>query len=101
MPIIDISLINSNNSTAIDEIDRQISKACEEWGFFYVINHGVDLKLIQRAVDLGLEFFNLPIEMKNMVARTEVRRMSALHSVIETQFFFENSQTFKAIRIVN
>ncbi|XP_037046351.1 probable 2-oxoglutarate-dependent dioxygenase At3g111800 [Bradysia coprophila] len=69
VPIIDISSLNSNNST--DEIDRQIHKACEEWGFFYVINHGVDLELIQQAVDLGLEFFNLPKELKNMVARSE------------------------------
>lgn len=74
MPIIDISLLNSNGST--DEIDRQINKACEEWGFFYVINHGVDLQLIQQAVDLGLEFFNLPKDVKNLVARSEV--MSSL-----------------------
>lgn len=70
VPIIDISQLHANTST--DEIDRQISKACEEWGFFYVINHGVDLQLIQQAVDLGLEFFNLPKDLKNKVARTEV-----------------------------
>lgn len=70
VPIIDISLLGS--SISIDEIDRQISEACEEWGFFYAVNHGVDLKLIQQAVDLGIEFFNLPKALKNLVARTEV-----------------------------
>lgn len=74
VPIIDISLFNLNDSTLTNDIDQQISKACEEWGFFYVINHGVDLKLIQQAVDLGLEFFNLPKDLKNVVARTEVSK---------------------------
>lgn len=69
VPIIDISGLNSNNT---NEVDRLISKACKEWGFFYAINHGVDLKLVNQAVDLGLEFFRLPKEFKNTVARTEV-----------------------------
>lgn len=79
VPIIDISSLNSNNST--DELDKQISKACEEWGFFYAVNHGVDLELIQQAVDLGLEFFKLPKEQKNLVARSEVNVTWLLHTL--------------------
>jgi len=71
VPIIDISGLNLNNSTLANEVDTQIRKACEEWGFFYAINHGVDLSLIERATDLGLEFFNLPKDFKNTVARSE------------------------------
>lgn len=69
VPIIDISGLFTNNSC---EVDQQIKKACEEWGFFYVVNHGVDLKLIQRAIDLGLEFFHLQKDFKKLVARSEV-----------------------------
>lgn len=78
VPVIDISPLYSNDSFAIDEIDRKISKACEEWGFFYAINHGVDLELVQRAVDLGLEFFNLPKDVKNMVVRSEVCKINSI-----------------------
>lgn len=73
LPIIDISGLNSDDFASIHLVDQQISKACEEWGFFYAINHGVDPKLIQRATDLGLEFFHLSKDFKNTVARTEVK----------------------------
>lgn len=87
VPIIDISLLNLSNSTSIDEIDRQISKACEEWGFFYVINHGVDLKLIQQAVDLGKEFFKLPKDLKNEVARSEVSELMISLTIRSSQLY--------------
>lgn len=74
VPIIDISGLRSNDPPVIDKVDQQISEACEQWGFFYVINHGVDLELIQRATDVGLEFFHLSKDLKNSVARTEVSR---------------------------
>lgn len=72
VPIIDISGLFSSNASSTDEVDRQIAKACEEWGFFYAVNHGVDAKLIQKAIDLGIEFFHLPKDFKNKVVRREV-----------------------------
>lgn len=85
VPIIDISGLFANNA---NEVDRQISKACEEWGFFYAVNHGVDLKLIQRTIDLGLEFFHLPKDFKNTVARSEV---SILNSTVNETPILQNS----------
>nr|AIY24993.1 flavanone 3-hydroxylase 1 [Mangifera indica] len=51
----------------IDEVDgrraeicKKIVEACEEWGIFQVIDHGVDIKLISDMTALAREFFSLP-----------------------------------------
>lgn len=47
-----------------DEICRQIVEACEGWGVFQVVNHGVDSNLISDMTRLAREFFALPPEEK-------------------------------------
>ncbi|KAK6922604.1 Non-hem dioxygenase N-terminal domain [Dillenia turbinata] len=55
----------------IDEIDgrraeicKKIVEACEDWGIFQVVDHGVDSKLITGMTRLAREFFALPPEEK-------------------------------------
>ncbi|GAV71832.1 2OG-FeII_Oxy domain-containing protein/DIOX_N domain-containing protein [Cephalotus follicularis] len=55
----------------IDEVDgrraqicKQIVEACEDWGIFQVIDHGVDATLISDMTRLAREFFALPPEEK-------------------------------------
>nr|ACQ99190.1 flavanone-3-hydroxylase [Fagopyrum tataricum] len=55
----------------IDEVDgkraeicNKIVKACEEWGIFQVIDHGVDTSLVSEMTRLATEFFALPPEEK-------------------------------------
>ncbi|KAH7566278.1 hypothetical protein JRO89_XS08G0129900 [Xanthoceras sorbifolium] len=55
----------------IDEVDgkraeicKKIVEACEDWGVFQVIDHGVDTKLISDMTRLATEFFALPPEEK-------------------------------------
>ncbi|KAK6124135.1 hypothetical protein DH2020_042108 [Rehmannia glutinosa] len=48
----------------VSELDK-LHKACQEWGFFQVINHGVDYEVIEIMKLEIKEFFNLPIEEKN------------------------------------
>ncbi|TXG59787.1 hypothetical protein EZV62_014360 [Acer yangbiense] len=55
----------------IDEVDgrraeicKKIVEACEDWGVFQVIDHGVDTKLISDMTRLAREFFALPPEDK-------------------------------------
>lgn len=47
-----------------DEICRKIVEACEDWGIFQVVNHGVDSNLISEMTRLAREFFALPPEEK-------------------------------------
>lgn len=46
------------------EICKKIVEACEDWGVFQVVDHGVDTKLISEMTRLAREFFALPSEEK-------------------------------------
>ncbi|KAL0422416.1 UNVERIFIED_CONTAM: 2-oxoglutarate-dependent dioxygenase 19 [Sesamum latifolium] len=64
IPTIDLSLLTSDNpdlrSKAIQDLDR----ACEEWGFFMVVNHGIPEQLMNAVINVTNDFFNLPEEEK-------------------------------------
>lgn len=46
------------------EICKKIVEACEDWGVFQVVDHGVDTKLVSEMPRLAREFFALPAEDK-------------------------------------
>ncbi|OMO57049.1 Oxoglutarate/iron-dependent dioxygenase [Corchorus capsularis] len=46
------------------EICQKIVEACEDWGIFQVVDHGVDTKLVSDMTRLAREFFALPAEDK-------------------------------------
>ena len=51
-----------------------------ECGFFYLINHGVDEKLLKNVIDESKKFFSLPLEEKMKLARKENRGYSPLYA---------------------
>ena len=53
VPIIDLSL-------DVSLVGEAIGRACKEWGFFYVSNHGVSSELIDSLDATSREFFALP-----------------------------------------
>ncbi|KAK6156805.1 hypothetical protein DH2020_011053 [Rehmannia glutinosa] len=65
IPTIDLSLLTSDNpdqrSKAIQDLDKA---ACQEWGFFMVVNHGIPETLMKAMLEVTNEFFNLPEEEK-------------------------------------
>ncbi|CAJ2648256.1 unnamed protein product [Trifolium pratense] len=66
LPIIDLSILLCEDSIELEKLD----KACKEWGFFQIINHGVDPLLVEN-VKIGTEqFFNLPMEEKKKFWQT-------------------------------
>jgi isopenicillin N synthase-like dioxygenase len=50
---------------------EQLTRACTEWGTFYVINHGIPEELIQRYQKLILQLFSLPLEQKRQAERNK------------------------------
>ncbi|KAL5996035.1 hypothetical protein ACLOJK_026108 [Asimina triloba] len=38
--------------------------ACKEWGFFQVINHGIETQMLESMEKVAMEFFMLPLEEK-------------------------------------
>jgi hypothetical protein len=60
IPLIDLSPIAKTlhpSSDKVSAVVREIGNACEEWGFFQVINHGVPLEKRQRIEDVSRKFF--------------------------------------------
>lgn len=41
-----------------------ITQACSEYGFFQIVNHGISLDLMNRAIDLSKTFFGCPDQEK-------------------------------------
>ncbi|KAL6522062.1 Envelope glycoprotein gp160 [Orobanche minor] len=60
-----ISLVGIENTGGErGEIRRRIVAACEDWGIFQVVDHGIDLQLIADMTRLAHEFFDLSAEEK-------------------------------------
>ncbi|XP_062094336.1 oxoglutarate-dependent flavonoid 7-O-demethylase 1-like [Humulus lupulus] len=64
VPVIDLSLLSNGNKEELLKLDL----ACKEWGFFQVVNHGVESKVLQGLKDASAEFFELPLEEKNKIS---------------------------------
>jgi isopenicillin N synthase-like dioxygenase len=64
IPIIDVSSLYAVDRAEKLETARLIGKACREIGFFVIINHGIDRKIISDAWNATADFFDLPTEVK-------------------------------------
>ncbi|KAL8103437.1 gibberellin 2-beta-dioxygenase-like [Apium graveolens] len=71
-PVEHINLPTTNNFTQIPVVDlwnpnaeTEIVKACQEFGFFKVINHGVPIEMVNTLESQALSFFNLSQCHKN------------------------------------
>ncbi|XP_031480357.1 protein DMR6-LIKE OXYGENASE 1-like isoform X2 [Nymphaea colorata] len=67
IPVIDLSPHHPFHDSLVERVGR----ACEEWGFFQVVNHGVPLEVRQKAEASSAGFFRLPPEEKQLVRRDE------------------------------
>ncbi|GMH30241.1 hypothetical protein Nepgr_032084 [Nepenthes gracilis] len=63
LPIIDMARLASDPMDP-EELQK-LHQACKEWGFFYLINHGVSSTMVEEVKREIFGFFNLPIEEKN------------------------------------
>ncbi|CAK9158794.1 unnamed protein product [Ilex paraguariensis] len=64
IPIIDFSKLLKGNKEEFDIEILKLSTSCEKWGFFQVINHGIDLGLLESIEKVAIDFFMLPLEEK-------------------------------------
>ncbi|CAA0841174.1 Naringenin-2-oxoglutarate 3-dioxygenase [Striga hermonthica] len=61
IPVISLAGVDGGDRA---EICRKIISACEDWGIFQVVDHGVDWELVESMNRLAREFFELPAEEK-------------------------------------
>jgi isopenicillin N synthase-like dioxygenase len=64
IPVIDIARLDNDHTLL--ELDR----ACRDWGFFQVVNHGIDRALLEAALGSARGFFALPTPTKRSISRT-------------------------------
>uniref|UniRef100_A0A6N2NJK9 Fe2OG dioxygenase domain-containing protein n=2 Tax=Salix viminalis TaxID=40686 RepID=A0A6N2NJK9_SALVM len=64
IPVIDYSLLISGTPGQRSKIVHELGRACQDWGFFMVINHGVPQKLLSSILDGCKGFFDLAEEEK-------------------------------------
>ncbi|CAK9156266.1 unnamed protein product [Ilex paraguariensis] len=77
IPLIDLSVLNSPDlpepdAATIRPLIAEIGEACENWGFFQVINHGVPLERQKNLEVAARKFFALSKQEKKKVGRDEV-----------------------------
>ncbi|XP_022141253.1 gibberellin 20-oxidase-like protein [Momordica charantia] len=61
LPVIDVYEDLSESALS------SLTTACNEWGFFYIRNHGVSKEFYHRLISIADELFRLPQETKNKV----------------------------------
>ncbi|KAJ7555801.1 hypothetical protein O6H91_05G055700 [Diphasiastrum complanatum] len=65
VPVIDLAGLQGGSR---QHTMAQIDEACQDWGFFQVVNHGIPSSLLQLVKDVGRDFFELPFEEKQKCA---------------------------------
>ncbi|KAK9292630.1 hypothetical protein L1049_020605 [Liquidambar formosana] len=69
VPLIDLGGFLSGDPVAALEASRVVGEACQKHGFFLVVNHGVNAKLVSDAHLYMDNFFELPLSEKQRAQR--------------------------------
>lgn len=67
LPVIDVSLLRSDDPSERRRVASVLRQACIETGFFYVAGHGLDPALSDGLFAASKRFFDLPLEAKQQV----------------------------------
>ncbi|KAI3741714.1 hypothetical protein L1987_59388 [Smallanthus sonchifolius] len=70
LPVIDLSKMN--HPALRLQLINEVRAACNQLGFFQVINHGIPTAVMKDALNSAEEFFNLPSDEKTCFASTDV-----------------------------
>ncbi|XP_052206266.1 2-oxoglutarate-dependent dioxygenase 19-like [Diospyros lotus] len=72
IPVIDFGLLTSPDPNQRSQAVQELTKACEEWGFFLLVNHGVPENLMKETVEACDRFLNQTMEEKLKFAGRDV-----------------------------
>uniref|UniRef100_A0A2N9FKF1 Fe2OG dioxygenase domain-containing protein n=1 Tax=Fagus sylvatica TaxID=28930 RepID=A0A2N9FKF1_FAGSY len=59
LPIIDFAELHGSNRP---QVLKSLANACEQYGFFQLVNHGIPSDVISSMIDVSTRFFELPFE---------------------------------------
>ena len=69
VPLVDLGGFLSGDQVAAAEASQLVGEACRKHGFFLVVNHGIDSKLVVDAHRFMDDFFELPLPQKQRAQR--------------------------------
>ncbi|XP_060182173.1 1-aminocyclopropane-1-carboxylate oxidase 5-like [Lycium barbarum] len=78
IPVIDFSKLDGEERA---HTLSQISKGCEEWGFFQLVNHGIPVELLERVKKVAAECFKVEREE----AFKNSKPVKLLNELVETK----------------
>ncbi|VAI27308.1 unnamed protein product [Triticum turgidum subsp. durum] len=64
IPVVDLAVLVNGDAGERSQAVRHLGRACQDWGFFMVTNHGVPEALQSALMDACSELFSLPPEQK-------------------------------------
>jgi isopenicillin N synthase-like dioxygenase len=64
VPVIDLGAARAGRPGAADAVAAQLRDACEQVGFYFLVDHGIEQALIDEAFAANAAFFDSPLEQK-------------------------------------
>lgn len=77
IPVVDL---DNFSVSARQRVIRNIKDACQQYGFFQIVNHGVHETVIQRMLEVAREFFTMPAEYRADLYSEDPSRVVRLSS---------------------
>jgi len=68
IPVINFRPADNSSSNGVESVARDVRHACREFGFFYVVGHGISQTLQKRLEQLSQEFFSWSHDEKMKIA---------------------------------
>ena len=67
VPVMDIAPYLAGTPEGKRRVAAELDRACREVGFYIIVGHGVDPRLIEQIETVSREFFDLPLDEKMKV----------------------------------
>lgn len=84
IPVIDLAGCDHGDAAAMESVVAQVREACLHWGFFQIINHGIDEALLSRIQRQANLFFTLPYSEKLKVTKPPGKFAGYGHATVKT-----------------